>query len=221
MRCSVVTLALVACAEPHVVMKPLPPLQAPAPPSVAREIVVHELGLERGEHWIWDVQMKGLSIGRIELVVGEQQIESHFRTNPLASMVASIEHDLVTVVDRAAARPQTSSERLELAGKLRQFSTQFAGTTAHSIHSALGAVRTWARPDALPGYLDVVHADQTFRFELSEPLVSHGMVRVDGKITGSDIDPLSLTIWFDAAHVPAKIELRDGDERVTAELIAS
>lgn len=201
-------------------MKPLPPLVAPEPRAQVQEIAVADLGLAVGEHWIWDVQVSGFSIGRIELTVGEREVTSTFRTGALASAVASVEHDLVTLIDRGLARPHSSSERVDFAGKLRQFTTQFAGTTAHSFHTALGAIRAWASPQARAGFLHVVHANQLFRLELAQPIAQQEQLHVDGHIVGPDAD-FALTIWLDAARTPVRIDVRDGDDRVTAELIAS
>lgn len=219
MRVAIVTLLIAGCGgEPRLIVKPLPPLMEPQARTPMREIVVGDVGLEVGEHWIWDVQVKGFSIGRVELHVGSEEILSRFRTSALASAVANVEHDLQTVVDRTSARPYVSSERLELAGKLRQFNTQYAGTTAHSFHTALGAIRVWAKPDAAPGFLLVVHADQVFRFELQQPTAQQEQLRIDGHVLGPDVD-LSLTIWLDAAHAPSRIEIRDGKDRVIAQRI--
>jgi len=218
MRVAVITLLVAACGEPKLVMKPLPPLVEPQAKVPSREIAVSEIGLVPGEHWMWDVQVKGFSIGRVELTVGGEEIRSRFRTNGLASAVANVEHDLQTVVDRASARPYVASERLELGGKLRQFNTQFAGTTAHSFHTALGAIRVWARPDAPPGFLLVVHADQVFRLELERPIAQQDLLKIEGHIVGPETD-LAISIWLDAEHTPTRLEIRDGDDRVTAELI--
>jgi len=208
---------LAGCGEQRLVAKPLPQLAPPPVLVEATEIVVPELGLVVGDHWMWDVQVRGFSVGRIELTVGETEIVSHFRTNDLASAFAHIKHDLVTVI--GAGRAESSTERLDYRGKDRQFSTLHAGTTTHSFHSALGAVRVWAKPDARPGFLHVVHADNVYRFDLAQPVAQHGMLRIDGKVNGPDIDPISLSIWLDDSRVPRRIEVRDGDDRVTAELI--
>jgi hypothetical protein len=220
MRVAIITLLVAGCgSEPKLIMKPLPPLMEPQARTPSREIVVGDIGLDPGDSWIWDVQVKGFSIGRVDLHVAQEAILSRFRTNALASALANVEHDLETTVDRTSARPHASSERLELGGKLRQFNTQYAGTTAHSFHTALGAIRVWARPDAAPGFLLVVHADQVFRLELQRPSVQQELLRIDGHIVGPDVD-LSLSIWIDAARTPTRIEIRDGDDRVTAELIS-
>lgn len=218
MRVAMMMLLVAACGEPKLVMKPLPPLMEPQAKVKSEEIAVNEIGLVPGEHWMWDVQVKGFSIGRVELTVGGDEIRSRFRTNGLASAVANVEHDLQTVIDRASARPYVSSERLEVKGKLRQFNTQFAGTTTHSFHTALGAIRVWARPDAPPGFLLVVHADQVFRLELERPIAQQDQLEVRGHIVGPDTD-LAISIWLDPEHTPTRFEIRDGDDRVTAELI--
>lgn len=215
---AVAIIILVGCGEPRLVMRPLPPLVAPESRTEAQEIAVPELGLVAGEHWIWDVQVRGFSIGRAELHVAEGEVQSRFRTGALASAVAKIGHDLITIIDRVSARPQTSTERVDFSGKLRQFTTQFAGSTAHSFHTALGAIRAWARPDARAGFLHVVHANQLFRLELARPVMQQAMLRVDGHVIGPDVD-LDVTVWLDAARAPVRIEIRDGDDRVTAELI--
>ncbi len=219
MRAGILVLLVACTGEPKLVMKPLPPLAEPQARGPSKEIVVGDIGLDAGEHWMWDVQVKGFSIGRIELHAGSEEILSRFRVNGLASAFANVEHDLQTVVDRASARPYVSSERLSVGGKLRQFNTQYSGTTAHSFHTALGAIRVWAKPDAAPGFLLVVHADQVFRLELERPTVLQDQLRVDGHVIGKDAD-LALSIFFDAEHTPARIEVRDGDDRVTAERIA-
>lgn len=219
MRVAMMVLVLAGCAgEPRLLPKALPPLVAPEPRAQVLEIAVTELGLAVGEHWIWEVRAGGFSIGRIELTVGESEVTSRFRTGALASAIAAIEHDLVTFIDRALSRPQSASERLDFAGKLRQFTTQFAGTTTHSFHTALGAIRTWATPQARAGFLHVVHANKLFRLELARPIVQQDRLRVDGHIIGIDTD-YGLTIWLDARRTPVRIEVRDGDDRVTAELV--
>jgi hypothetical protein len=218
MRTMLCVMMLAACGEPRLVVKPLPPLVAPMPRAQVREIIVADIGLDVGEQWIWDVQVRGMSIGRIEMRVGVEEIESRFRTGALASFVASIEHDLITLVDRVRGKAASSSERVAFSGKVRQFTTELVGTTAYSFHTALGAIRGWASAGAPPGFLHVVHADAMFRVELAQPIVQQALLRVDGRVVGEDVDVV-LTVWLDAARAPVRIEVRDGDDRVTAQLI--
>lgn len=216
MRCSSwwssLVFALGACTEPTYKARPLPPLVAPTPAAEIGEIHPAALGFTVGERLVWDVHVRGMSIGRLELTVRNDAIKSRFATGTLASAVASVEHDLTTVVD--GAKPVSSSERFDLDGKIRNFSTQYTGTRSHSIHTALGAVRGWAVRGAAAGFLHVVVGDKLVRLELQPPSELQGALRIDGKIVGLD-DPIALTIWFDAAHSITRIEARSAGEQVT------
>ena len=53
---------------------------------------------------------------------------------------------------------------------------------------------------------------------LEQPTALQDQLRVDGHVIGPEID-LSLSIYLDAEHTPKRIEIRDGDDRVTAERI--
>jgi hypothetical protein len=219
MRTTWVVLLVAACTEPAFLARPLPPLAPPAP--AARELVAPGLDLEPGEHFIWEVHARGMTIGRVEVAVEDDLVTSRFRTGALIAAFTTIEHDLSTRLDRTKARPIAATERVEYEGKNRQFSTDFTGTTAHSFHSALGALRAWARPEARPGFLNVLHADKMFRFELLQPVVQGDLLRVDAKVIGPDTDPIAITMWLDVSRIPMRIEIRDGDDRVTAELIGA
>lgn len=214
----VIAIMLVGCGEPPLVMKPLPPL---APPMVpARELVLNQVLIVPGEHLIWEVQARGFTIGRAELSVGDHEITSRFRTSALISAVSPVEHDLTTVF--ADAIPQQMTERIEADGKVRQFVTHLAGSTTNSFHTALNIIRTWARTDAPPGFIAVAFADKMYRLDLFQPIAQGASLRVDGKIVGPDADPpIAFSLWLDDMRRPVRIEIRNGDDRVTAELIAS
>ena len=138
----------------------------------------------------------------------------------MISAVSPVEHDLTTSF--ADAIPQEMSERIEADGKVRQFQTHLAGSTTNSFHTALNIIRTWARPDAPPGFIAVVFADKMYRLDLLQPIAQGASLRVDGKIVGPDADPpIAFSLWLDDMRRPVRIEIRDGDDRVTAELIAS
>jgi hypothetical protein len=201
-----------ACSEPTYVARPLPPLVAPTPPAEVGEIQPASLGFTVGERFVWDVHVRGMTIGRLELAVRDDAIKSRFATGTLASAIATVEHDLTTVVD--GGKPVSSRERFDLDGKIRHFSTQFKGTRSHSIHTALGAVRGWAVPGAPAGFLHVVVGDKLVRLELQPPSELQGVLTVDGKIVGLD-DPVAITITFDASHAITRIEARSGGEQIT------
>jgi hypothetical protein len=213
-RYIVLLLVLVAaCSEPAYKPRPLPPLVAPTPAAELEAIEVGELGFHPGERLVWEVRLRGMTIGRVEVDVDEHEIHSRFATGTLASAVANVEHDLVTALD--GIRPHDTRERLELDGKLRQFTTSYVGTQSHSLHTALGVIRAWARADASPGFLHVVVADKLVRVDLQQPTLVQNALRVDGKIIGLD-EPAALTIWLDAAKSITRLEVRSAGEQITA-----
>jgi hypothetical protein len=188
---------------------------------------------------VWDVHWKGLTVGRIELAVDADEVHSRFRTGAVASTVTSIDHELATVLDRTGARAASQHEVLAMDGASRTIDAVFDGAgyriegqppqtvkrgQIHTLHSALGTLRAWARPGARPGFLTVLLAGQPIRLELAEPvaesLQDREALRIDGRATGGDA-PATVTIWLRAGEdrTPLRIELASEDSRVTAELL--
>jgi hypothetical protein len=233
----VAALWLAGC-EPPLARQTLPELAAVRAPAA---IAVRELRMPAGESLIWSVSLHGLTIGRAELVAGADEIRSRFRTGGLASSVASVRHDLITAVDRAAARAATERETLVVDGETTEVSATFDGTGyavggrahpvpggVHTLHTALGVVRAWADRDAGPGYLFVVHAGKLFRLELAQPtaaeLAGVRALRVDGRIRPVDRgDAVAIALWLsaDPARLPLRIEIRAEAAQLTAELVPS
>ena len=79
--------------------RPLPDLVATGSPLAALD--VRDLVLNTGESFVWRVQYQGLSIGRAELVVGEQEVRTRFATDGLASTFMT-----------ANRRPRTNRDRV-------------------------------------------------------------------------------------------------------------
>lgn len=234
MRVLIVLVGVVACGEPRLVARPLPPLvQARAP--VAIEVAA--LLLVPGERASWDVQQQGVSIGRAEMIVGEGQVVSRFRTSGLASLVAKAAHELTTILDPRGVRPAAAREVLEFAGERTQTDTIFDATgfaiggrahavpggRAHTLHSALGAVRAWSRGAAAPGWVFVVVAGELVRVELDEPtrepLQGAAALKIVGRMRARD-EVLALTLWLadTDTRVPLRIEIANADVRITAAL---
>ena len=95
-----------------------------------------------------------------------------------------------------------------------------APAPAHTLHSALGWVRAWARADAAPAELYVVHDGDLYRVDLATPtrdtVDDKPALRVDGHAGA-----LSISLWLstDAAHLPLRIVARTGSLQITAQLI--
>jgi hypothetical protein len=231
-------LGAAACGHgPGVPLRPLPELVMP--PAPAAPIAVRELLLVPQEKMIWDVHWKGLTIGRAELAVEADEVHSRFHTGAVVSTVTSIQHELATVLDRPGARAASQREALTVDGNARTIDATFDGAGyriegqephvvrrghVHTLHSALGVLRAWARPGARPGFLFVLLAGEPIRLEVGEPvseqLGDRDTLRIDGRTLGG-ASPATVKLWLHAGddRAPLRIELESEEARVTAELL--
>ncbi|MGE0397244.1 MAG: DUF3108 domain-containing protein [Kofleriaceae bacterium] len=221
--------------------KPVPELVAtgsPLGPLDASKFV-----LESGESYAWNVQFQGLSIGRAEVVVGDQEVRSRFETNALASSFARVRYELVSVLDRNAHRPLGANETAELDGETTTTNASFDGKSyslgqppvahsvpdgnVHTLQSALGVIRGWAQPQARGGVLHVLVGGRIHKLVLSRPipeeLYSAPAIKVSGRaapLEGSGA-PVSFAMWITntPARVPLRVEVNGDGKTVTAELI--
>jgi len=232
---------LLAC-EPHYIAKPLPALVVAQAPTAA---VVRSLLLPPGEQLIWEVQARGLTIGRAELVVGADEVHSKFGTNELASKFAVVHHEMTTVIDRVNAVPLRVSELAQFDGTIRQGAVTFDATgyrdqihhslpdgksdRIHTFHTALGWLRAWADPGAANAYLYVLAAGKLYRLDVEAPVVEDLLGTSTLRITGRALavekagEPIALSIWLtnDPARTPQRLAISVAGIRVTAELIAA
>ncbi len=234
-----IPLALIAgCAAPHFHSQGLPELAVVAKAKPAAAI---PLLLTPNERMIWDVSAHGMTIGRVELLVGALDVRSSFTTTGLASTFASAHHELATQLDRAAARPTAMSETLVFDGEtshaegaLAPGAFTFGGVAhavpdnqpPHTMHSALGWLRAWAKPGAANAYLFVVHLDRLYRLDVAPPVGEdlNGVktLRVDCEVRAPDrSDPVPFSVWLtaDAARLPIKVVFDTRSGHITAEMI--
>lgn len=241
MRSALVFGILIAgCArDAGVPIRPLPPLVAQQPQTAP--LAAAALLLDPGEQLIWEVHWKGVTIGRIELAVTGDEVHSRFATGALASSVTAIRHELATTLDRAHALPRSQHETLTVDGAARTIDAAFssagaaitegaarhslAGARMHTLHSALGALRAWARLGAAPGVLTALFAGEPLRLDVEAPVAESLLDRDTLRITArakTGADAAVITVWLadDAARAPLRIEISNGDTRATAELIS-
>jgi len=246
----VAVMFLVSCGRPpQFPMKPLPELVSSSVP--AAPLAVAALTLPPGESLLWDVHWKGITIGRAELAVSEREVRSRFKTDMLVSTVVSVQYELETVLDRAAARASSATESLTIDGETKHVVATFDdasyavngdgnggerffslpdGNPGHTLHSALGAVRAWAAPDARPGFLFLVHAGQPVRLDVARPVVEAlqgtqemKALRIECRVHPQDkkTEPFAVTLWLtdDDKRTPIRIAVTNGSEHIAAELI--
>lgn len=237
------------CAEPQLPPQTLPELSAASGAPDALD--AHELLFAPGEHMAWDVRVRGVSVGTAELAVGgtgvsspsELVITSRFRTNELASSMLSVQHRLITVV--RGAETASSVDDLVFGQTQRRIETTFAAgvyrvdsvahrappgaVQLHTLHSALGWMRSWAGPDAQPGHIHILHRRNLYRLEIAAPLRepspgrSTPSLRVDCHALPVDArgDGILFTVWLsdDERRMPLRIDAVVDGVRVLAELI--
>ena len=237
------------CAEPQLAPQALPELSSAAPPQAALEAT--DLLFAPGEHMAWDVRVRGISIGTAELAVGgtgvsspsEMVITSRFRTNELASSWLSVQHRLITVVRGPEAR--SSIDDLVLGRTRRRVETIFSAgvyrvdsvahrappgaVQLHTLHSALGWMRSWAASEAQPGHIHILHRGNLYRLEIGAPLrepspgTSTSSLRIDCQALPVDSrgDGILLTIWLsdDERRLPLRLDAVIDGMRVLADLI--
>ena len=237
------------CTEPQLAPQALPELSTGTGSPTALE--ARELLFAPGEHMAWDVRVRGISVGTAELAVdgagvsspSELVITSRFRTNHLASSMFSAQHRLITVVRGAA--PTSSVDDLVLGDTHRRIESTFAAgiyriesvshrtppgaTQVHTLHSALGWMRSWAGPDAEPGHILILHRRNLYRLEIGAPLRepapgrSTPALRVDCHALPVDSrgDGILLTVWLsdDERRLPLRLDAVADGMRVLADLI--
>lgn len=237
------------CAEPQLPPQTLPELTTASTAPTALE--TRDLLFTPGEHMAWDVRVRGVSVGTAELAVGgtgvsapsELVITSRFRTNELASSWLSVQHRLITVVRGAEAA--SSVDDLMFGRSHRRIETTFSAgiyrvdsvahrappgaVQLHTIHSALGWMRSWAGPDAEPGHIHILHRSNLYRLEIGSPLPEPSpggttpSLRVDCQALPADSrgDGILLTVWLsdDERRMPLRVDAVVDGTRVLADLI--
>lgn len=237
------------CAEPQLAPQPLPELSTSI--GAAAALDASELKFAPGEQLAWDVRIRGISVGTAELAVdgtgvsspSELVITSRFRTNDLASSMLSVQHRLITVVHGAA--PSSSVDELVMGRTRRRIDAAFSAgiyridevsrrtppgvTHVHTLHSALGWMRSWADEDVDAGHIHILHRRNLYRVEIGAPLRETApgsttpALRVDCHALPVDSrgDGILLTVWLsgDERRVPLRFDAVVDGQRVLADLI--
>jgi len=215
--------AVAACTGPSFRPTPLPVLAVAAPP--ARPITGQTLLLVPGEHFAYEVHLHGITIGRVDLEVTDGQVISKFKTEAVAAAFETVQDDLVTTLDRVGGRAAASTETLVIGDDAKTFNgdASVAGNHGQTVHTALGVLRAWARPDAAPGYLVLLAAGKMWRLDVARPTVedlqgTHAL-RIDGRVRAEK--PIALVMWLAASddRTPLRIELSNGEFHVVADLV--
>ncbi len=207
------------------------------PPRALSEIPPR---LTAGEQISWSVFYQSVPIGRAELITDDRAARTTFRTSRAARILASARFELATAIERGRVRGVRESltlgrttERAEASVDGSSYTPEGGeprrvpgGTRLHTLHSALGVVRTWSADRApTPGYLWVWSGGELYRVDLSRPVRDDVLglraLRVDGTIRAPHLgDTMSISLWLAANkdRTPIRLLLRSGPHLVAAEV---
>lgn len=193
-----------------------------------------------GEQMVWEVFWRGVSIGKASLTVdGNETVHSKFVTGILARALADVRYELTTKLADHVAREASelvvldgdkTHTELRLDGARYRINTRSGdvpgGTALHTLHSALGALRAWAAPNATRGYLWLALRGKLYRLDATPPQTERidtlETLRVDCVVRALDptLDQVDVTIWLStsADRTPVRIVVETSGERIAAEL---
>jgi len=218
LRMAVLPIFVMSCTSSSFTPAALPELAVSEAP--AKPLQVPQLLLQPGEHLAYQVRLHGIDVGRVDLDVTDTQVLSKFKTNDVAGAFEPVQDDAVTTLDRVGARAAASTETLVIGGESKTFD---GGNGRQNVHTALGVVRAWAKPDAAPGFVMIDVAGKSWRLDLSRPTVedlqgTHAL-RIDGRVRANNT--IALVMWLAASddRTPLRIEVTDADVSVVADLV--
>jgi hypothetical protein len=230
---SLLVLVLAACGPRPISTTPL----VDPPPTPLPAAGIHLLA---GEQMEWDVYWQGIQIGDADLSVTRGEAHTRFSTTMLAKAFAKVRYHLITTLDRGT--PSAAREALTMDGESTTVVSEIdgpryaiedgprltvpGGTPLHTLHTALGSLRTWSRGEAPPAYLWFVMRRTLYRLDVERPTtdeaLGHLALKIHGVVRAIDrsIDPIDVTIWLSATtdRAPLRFVVLADGERISAEL---
>jgi hypothetical protein len=196
-----------------------------------------------GEQMVWEVYWRGVLIGNASLDVDARRAHSKFATGILARALADVRYELTTKLDAQIAREAselvvldgtTTRTELQLDGaryRMTREGTAISddvpgGTALHTLHSALGALRAWAAPNASRAYLWLALRGKLYRLDATPPaaetLDGIRTLRVECVVRALDptLEQVDVTLWLSTSpdHTPVRIVVETSGERIAAQL---
>jgi hypothetical protein len=212
----------------------------PDPQSLAGPLALPaETQLVAGEQMVWEVFWRGVSIGKASLSVDADKAHSDFTTTLLARALADVRYELTTrLADHVAHEAtelvvldgDTTRTELQLDGARYRVNARAGevpgGTPLHTLHSALGALRAWASPNAPRAYLWLALRGKLYRLDAARPVAEDldgiRTLRVDCVVRALDptMDQVDVSVWLSAAkdRTPVRFVVETSGERIAAQL---
>lgn len=203
---------------------------APAPPPAAVE---HTLGTPfavPGETMIFEVSLRGMRVGRVEVGVGQPGwvegkhaiiVKSHGETEGLVSLLGDLDWTLETTIDLETGRPIASVEDAAITFRGKTETEHDASTDdTHDVHSSIVALRGWRSAPNQKTTLELEIADASIDLALHEgghDWIDRPAVRYDGVAFGKW--PFKIWLSDDTARVPLRMETSTKWGRIGVELV--
>jgi len=226
--------ALLACREP--------PLAAPVPALASNAPRGHSPALatfHNGEAIVWDVYMRGLSVGRFSLSVSGsrgQTVNGSLRQSKFARNFGRARLSLETTL-AVTGLPEKGHEDVSLFGRRKQTAHQYRGSRVswqragqrgrfsapaplHSALSALGTVRGAEVPDTVYVATGVDLYEVRLSLPSRETLADRAVVRIDAEareVGASGVAAL-ISVWLsdDQWRIPVRVHVEIGGAQLVA-----
>jgi hypothetical protein len=192
------------------------------------------------EHSAWDVTLDGVLVGSATLDLGPERADTVFATDGLAALVAkAARFELVTLL--ANGQPREARELVILDRRSERRAPRFVGagvdepdrervlvpggSRVHTVHTALVAVRMWARAAVSPAgdFLWMWSRGTLYRLDVFAPTADdvHGQpaLRIDGVVRAPSLAaPIAITLWLgdDSARTPRRLAIHTAHHRIIA-----
>ena len=192
-----------------------PAAKLPEAPPIALAEIAPMLPPEQTS---WSVFLGSVQIGRAHLAVDHRTARSEFTTNALASIIEPVRYELVTLLDRRAARENVTTQRTR----------SYELGDRPSLHTALGVLRAWSLNKPRAGFLWLAHQGEDYRLDVFAPERDEAFgvraLRIDGVVRsrdGSVTTEVALWLAANADRTPLRLVIGSGRSRLSAEISES
>lgn len=203
---------------------------APAPVATAVEQPVGAPVAVPGETMIFEISLRGLRVGRVQVAVGQPGwfegkraiiVKSRGETDGLVSLLGELDWTLETTIDLDSGRPIKTVEDavITFRGKT-ETNHDTSSDDTHNIHSSVLALRGWRSAPNQKAALDVEIADARVDLELHE--AGHDWVEKPAvRYEGVAFDKFPFKIWLsdDTARVPLRMQTSTKWGAIAVELV--
>jgi hypothetical protein len=225
MRIALVTVALAGCAQGLA--------KSPKPDAAPSELVAKTLFAVPGEAMEYQVALRGITIGRVQVAVGQPGwidgtraiiVKSRGTSAGFLSLIGDLRWELTTTLDMTTGLPMRELEEtwVDIEGKAKHRRRDRAGSGGYNMHAAAGALRGWRSQQGQRAELDVTIEQWQIGVEVWDAAreVLPGP-RPAVRYEGNAHQKYDFAVWIsdDEARVPLRLRTETRWGAVTVELV--